>query len=816
MRQKNIFQQYLFLVFSVICMQTPVKAQQDLSLDWLNAGGGTEFDINYGIQIDGEFNTVTIGEFGNSVDFDFGPGTQSLTSNGQSDIFIRKLDSDGNLIWVKSIGGVNYDRAASIHIDNNNDIYVLGTFINTVDFDPGTGVHNLTSSITNTYDVFLLKLTAQGEFAWVRQFEGLQLVQFGWGGNTNGGLKGDSQNNIYFTGSYTGEIDFDPGLGVFTLNNTGAANVFVEKLDVNGNFVWVKEIEHFTASAGTYLIGAQCDIDAEDNIILSGRFRDTIDVDPSASTNYVFSSSVGAFDLFVVKWNSNGVYQWVKSFNLNHWGSYYNSLEADYANNIVLTGNFSGTVDFDPGIGVHEVTSFNSGIHSSSYVLKLDENGSFVWVNTFNRSYANHKGLDIDQCGSVYYSSSYLDSIEFISNTDTISLSSDYSANVFVLKIDESGVYKWAEQIDGSSTSNNYTRDILVDNQSNVFLIGSFTGDSCDFAPGADEFHASAIGLSHDLFIVKYDQCESCVIDHIDQCDSLFWIDSLVYTESNNTAMYTLSNDQGCDSVVRLNLTMSESVDVYQVITSCTDYTWIDGVTYITDNNTATYVLPASGGCDSTIHLDLTLGIPFVVIDTQEACGSFTWVDGQTYLDDEYYATMLYTSQGGCDSMVRLNLDIIPMEMEIEETDTALNSLHVSSTATYQWLDCNNGYTVVNGETSSYLSQSLSGAFALEITQGYCIDTTLCYATNTFTTNEYNPLNDIVVYTDYASNMVTVTTSNIEYYQIVLYDMLGHLVQSTIPESSSDFTFALPEVSGVYILEIQTAKGRKQFKMIKP
>ena len=102
-------------------------------------------------------------------DFDPGAGTTNLTTNGSTvgdDVFVSKLDSAGDLVWAKNFGGTEYAKGFSVAVDSSGNVYTSGEFEGTVDFDPGAGTANLTSSGSNSGnscclyadDVFVLKL----------------------------------------------------------------------------------------------------------------------------------------------------------------------------------------------------------------------------------------------------------------------------------------------------------------------------------------------------------------------------------------------------------------------------------------------------------------------------------------------------------------------------------------------------------------------------------------------------------------------------------------------------------------------------------
>lgn len=119
------------------------------------------------------------------------------------------------------------------------------------------------------------------------------------------------------------------------------------------------------------------------------------------------------------------------------------------------------------------------------------------------------------------------------------------------------------------------------------------------------------------------------------ECTSYTWIDGNTYTSSNNSATYTIpaGGSNNCDSIVTLNLTIVNPGTSTDVQTACNSYTWIDGNIYTTSNNSASYVYPgaAANGCDSNVNLDLTITLPATGTSVQTACNSFTWIDGNTY-----------------------------------------------------------------------------------------------------------------------------------------------------------------------------------------
>ncbi|MDA7787378.1 choice-of-anchor J domain-containing protein, partial [bacterium] len=178
-------------------------------------------------------------------------------------------------------------------------------------------------------------------------------------------------------------------------------------------------------------------------------------------------------------------------------------------------------------------------------------------------------------------------------------------------------------------------------------------------------------------------------------CDSLTWIDGVTYTSSNNTATYTLTNAVGCDSVVTLDLTINNSSSGTVVINACDSLTWIDGVTYTSSNNAATHTLTNVAGCDSVVTLDLTINYSNSGTDTQTACDSLTWIDGVTYTASNNTATLTLTNLVGCDSVVTLDL-IINYSNSGTDIQTTCDSLTWIDGVTYTSSNNTSTYTLTN------------------------------------------------------------------------------------------------------------------------
>lgn len=164
----------------------------------------------------------------------------------------------------------------------------------------------------------------------------------------------------------------------------------------------------------------------------------------------------------------------------------------------------------------------------------------------------------------------------------------------------------------------------------------------------------------------------------IDACDSFAWINGQTYYASTTEPTFLLSTVYGCDSLVHLHLNIHQSVEIIDSVVACDNYTWGDGITYHESTNTPTRMLTNTNGCDSTIRLHLTILRSSSSVETIDTCDSFTWLDGQTYTQSTQTPTYTLTNAGGCDSIIHLHLTI---HHSVENTET------ITSCDSFTWID---------------------------------------------------------------------------------------------------------------------------------
>lgn len=321
------------------------------NFQWAGLFTGNNAGI-YGIKLDPSGNLLIAGFFQGTVDFDPGPGINTISSNGFTDIYIAKLSSSGAFVWVKGMGASDsWDNGYSISVDNAGNVYCTGSFSQTVDFDPGPGTFNLTTPV---YNGFVLKLDNNGNFNWAKKLDASI-------NNTAWSVAAHTDNTITIAGLYSGTADFDPGPGTSNATSAGGADIYVLKLDANGNFIWVKQMGGPGADGGTTIVA-----DQQGNSYLTGYFNETVDFDPGPAVFNLVSG--GGNDIYILKLDPAGNFVWVKQFVGSGLIDYGIGLSVDNVNNVYAGGMFENTTDFDPSPAVYNLTSNGQ---RDAYMVKL-------------------------------------------------------------------------------------------------------------------------------------------------------------------------------------------------------------------------------------------------------------------------------------------------------------------------------------------------------------------------------------------------------------------------------------------------------------
>ena len=445
-----------------------------------------------------------IGSFSDSLDFDPGLGVYNLTSNGNKDIFILKLNKNGDFMWAKSFGGVLPDAIYSIVTDSYGNVYTTGKFWGTVDFDPGINVYNLTSS---SYDMFISKLDVNGDFLWAKKIGGSN-PDVGYA------ITLDDYGNVYTTGEFWGTVDFDPGINVYNLISS-SYDTFILKLSENGDFLWAN-------SFGVSIPPKSIVVDQYGYIYLNGRFSNTVDFDMGVGVYNL--TALALSDIYINKIDSIGTLIWVKQIGGYLVYPIMNSLILDSAGNVYTIGNFKNDIDFDPGLGVYTLTSNGQ---EDVFIVKLDTNGDFSWAKSFGGGSKDViNSIELDGFGNIFTTGSFENTVDFDPGIGVNNLSSVWATDAFISKLDSDGNFLWATSMGGGAEDEGVS--IELDNNGSIYTVGTFSAGANFNSMGSYILQSNG---STDIFISKLSQCSNSIINTsptlsaLDTTASYQWLD---------------------------------------------------------------------------------------------------------------------------------------------------------------------------------------------------------------------------------------------------------------------------------------------------
>jgi hypothetical protein len=330
---------------------------------------------------------------------------------------------------------------------------------------------NLLLSLTATYAQDL-------KLQWVRGFTGSGRVGVSK-------VLADKEQNVYISGYFSGTVDFDLGIGntSFTADSGFTdGKSFFAKYDPQGNFIFAHPLD-------ANILGFV--LDMNDNICLGGTFTSTVDFDPGAGKAQL--TSVFPNDVFIAKYDASGTYTKVSQISFSASNSFL-LFTMDTASNLFLTGRFTGTVDFDPGIGTFPLTA--TGSHENVYLVKYNSNGNLDYAFSLNTEY-HMSSVVTDKSGNAYICGKFTDTFDLDPGSGTDSFITQGIA-AYIGKFDPSGQY-----IKGFMYNGGLALTMALDDMSNLYVKGFIT-DSIDIDPGTGVVKLYERD-GYKLFLSKYD-----------------------------------------------------------------------------------------------------------------------------------------------------------------------------------------------------------------------------------------------------------------------------------------------------------------------
>ncbi|MFO7524739.1 MAG: choice-of-anchor D domain-containing protein [Ignavibacteriaceae bacterium] len=425
----------IILFMSMDTATTKAQTQLDPEFLWAVSAGGFAYDNSRDVVTDNAGNIFITGSYDVFADF----GDTTLVTETEN-VFIAKLDTDGNFMWAKSVLNFGTIEVVTITLDNTENIIIAGNFAGRFQIESG---EELLSA--GGLDVVILKYSPDGDFIWLNQFGGIE-------DNRVNDISTDTFNNIYFTGYNNSPT-------------TGSNQIYTASFNEAGVFQWQRS----TTGIGFYDKGTGICVNNMNNIFVTGAFGDTkIFEGSNALTQDSIVISNGITDIFLAKYDVSGNLIWVQNVDNPDYDEGA-KLSADLNGDIVLTG----------------LTSAVSG--ANVYLAKYSEAGSLIWETLISFfPYNVYPKMALDNAGniSVIYLSSLGDN------------NSSGLGEIYFSRVNSQGVHLWTTNYGGFDFDD--PGDVDIDINGDIVLSGGYSVEGF-----FGDTTLISIQASRDVFVTK-------------------------------------------------------------------------------------------------------------------------------------------------------------------------------------------------------------------------------------------------------------------------------------------------------------------------
>jgi hypothetical protein len=428
----------------------------------IHDAGSTGMDEGRAVATDPKSgDAVIVGRFSGTINFspDHSNAGQ-LVTNGLTDIFISKYSSSGDFLWAKSFGGPGDDAAFHVAVGPQGDIYLTGSYYETMDLAPDVpSMGDLVSH--GGKDLFVVRFDNRGSLIWAKSYggsdddEGLSVAL-------------DALGNVYVGGDFRGTAQFGLYPDVVTLTSAGGTDGLVACWDGQGTFQWARrlggdadDLVKSVAVSGTSLVAG-------------GSFEGTAHFDPGSYS--ADRTSAGASDGFVLWLDTAGGWHNVFSFGDSEEDS-VNALAADGQENIYAAGRFCGGIDIDPGLGYHPLMSARDtedNFTGDVFVASFSADRGLRWAETIGGAGEDHaNAICIGADNSVYLTGLYEQTVDFNPDPDAaLERTSRGDGDLFAVKLDSQGNFRFLRTLGGNLKEEGF--GIAVNSQQQIFTTGMY------------------------------------------------------------------------------------------------------------------------------------------------------------------------------------------------------------------------------------------------------------------------------------------------------------------------------------------------------
>ena len=397
--------------------------------DWWLDARATAVDGVGNVYVAGRFNSLLM------------VGTNRLVSRGQEDVFLVKFDSAGQVAWVRSAGGTQYDSVSGLAVDGADNVYLMGGISGPASFG------SIQLIPTGRNSVYVTKVDPAGTFLWATKTD---VTDYQYAN----GLAVDSAGNQYILGAFNDGI---LNLGSISLTNSSAAygyNLFLAQLDPSGQFLWARQVEGEESLYPNALA-----LDESGGLYLAGSFWRMADFDGIQLNSGGPYQNAG----FVAKADLSGSFRWAQTL-----GTAASSLALNSAHSLIVAGQFTGTFS----LGATLLTAPDADA-TCVYLAKLAPDGTALWAKVPEQASGYYdRPLAVDSADNLYLAGSFHDEGTF---GGTTFCGDSYYESTVISKLTPAGEPLWHKHLsDWGSGGQNSPAALARDSQGNVYLTGEF------------------------------------------------------------------------------------------------------------------------------------------------------------------------------------------------------------------------------------------------------------------------------------------------------------------------------------------------------
>lgn len=377
--------------------------------------------------------------------------------------------------WIYSAGSVKEDEVLDICSDQSGNIISAGYFSGPINFGNG---QILNSHSLGTADIFISKSNSNGQVLW-------SVSAGGYGSDRATDVTVDANGNIYITGFYYGNATFG-NISVSSVNSS--QDVFIAKIDANGNFIWVKSFGGNLAEWGNAI-----NTDKSGNIILTGQFQGTSNFNGTTVTSaHNPILNFASFDVFTAKLDPSGNIIWLKTGS-SKFDDRGLDLVTDKNRNIYVCGQFSDTITFNQ--------THNNYIKNATFIIKYDSLGNEIWCKKAAGVFSIPYSLALDNNDNLYVTGDFQGTLTYFGNSSSF-INGVNAKKTFLIKTNSNGDFIWGK----SESSNNFisSKKVAIDNQQNPYILGEFGCTLSEYSNLTSPALFNSIGFQ-DFFLTKYD-----------------------------------------------------------------------------------------------------------------------------------------------------------------------------------------------------------------------------------------------------------------------------------------------------------------------